>query len=329
MNSGGNKPNPQSISKKRPAPPIDRQPINREGKPPQAKKPPNVKTAKRRAVKPQQSQSTAKPKKKTDLSDNLRSQTPLRRQMRRQNSPNEPGTVRKTSTQYFRISESGKKNKKTAKKRNKSSSFAKSVTILGFVGYLVLLPITILIASLLLNSGVTVSNDDFRIQLGEGKNIVSKKMYSFDRIYRNDIYYIDMDAVAQYCDLTITGDGKHMRYVVRETEESVEFVLGESVAYINGVAERTGGNSFVSDGKVYIPLEFAKRCFLNLDITIDTKLSRITIVRKTDDKANYLPLDFPYKLTDASDKIIFGELDVDIQEQIIKQNQPTDTAGNN
>ena len=138
-----------------------------------------------------------------------------------------------------------------------------------------------------------------------------------------------LNAVAQYCDLTVTGDGKHMRYVVRETEESVEFVLGESVAYINGVAERTGGNSFVSDGKVYIPLEFAKRCFLNLDITIDTKLSRITIVRKTDDKANYLPLDFPYKLTDASDKIIFGELDVDIQEQIIKQNQPTDTAGNN
>jgi hypothetical protein len=136
-----------------------------------------------------------------------------------------------------------------------------------------------------------------------------------------------MDSLADYCKLTTTGDGNVMRYVVRETSESVEFVMGESIAYINGVPERTGGNAFVYDGKVHIPLEFAKRCFLNLEITLNTEKNSITIVRSTDEKGNYVPLDFPYKLTDGTDKIVFGDLDVEIQEQIIKQNQPTPPTG--
>ena len=74
--------------------------------------------------------------------------------------------------------------------------------------------------------------------------------------------------------------------------------------------------------KVHIPLEFAKRCFLNLEITLDTKNNTITIVRQKDDSGNMLSLDFPYKLPFVTDKINFGALDVEIQEQIIKQNQP-------
>ena len=114
-----------------------------------------------------------------------------------------------------------------------------------------------------------------------------------------------------------------MRYVVRSTSESVEFVIGESIAYINGVPERTGGNAFMYAGKVHIPLEFAQRCFNNLEITLDTERNRISIVRKTDSRGEYLDLDFPYKVVSENNRIIFGELEVEIQEQIIKQNQPT------
>lgn len=262
------------------------------------------------------------PKPRSDLKDNLRSQTPLNRQLRKQTAPSEPGTVRRTSTpQYFKVRQNGEKAPKV-KRQKTNRSFTKRVILLGVIGYAILLPLCILVASLMLKANISSEADNFRYQLGEGKNTVSRKTYSFERIYRNGVYYIDMDSLADYCELTTTGDGKNMRYVVRETAESVEFVIGESVAYINGVSERTGGNAFVYDGKVHIPLEFAKRCFLNLDITLDTKNNTITIVRQKDDSGNMLSLDFPYKLPFVTDKINFGALDVEIQEQIIKQNQP-------
>lgn len=250
--------------------------------------------------------------------------------MKKKSAPSEPGTVRRTNTQYFKVRQDGKKRSK--RQRNKAGrSFAKRVILLGVIGYLILLPIALLSAVLLLKANVTFSTDDFKYQLGEGRSTLSRKTYSYFRIYRDGVYYIDMDSLADYCDLTTTGDGTNMRYVVRESAESVEFVIGESIAYVNGVPERTGGNAFLYEGKVHIPLEFAKRCFLNLEIKLDTDKNSITIVRSTDEKGKYLPLDFPYKLTDNTDTIVFGDLEVEIQEQIIKQNQPTapeNTGGN-
>jgi hypothetical protein len=265
-------------------------------------------------------------KKPSGLSDNLRSQTPLQRQMRKKSAPSEPGTVRRTETQHFKIRSSADKRAKQNRKRT-NRSFTKRVLLLGVICYLALLPITLLISNLLLKVNVTTSTDDFRYQLGEGKNTLWRKTYSYSRVCRDGVYYIDMDALADYCGLTTTGDGKNLRYVVRETTESVEFVIGESIAYVNGVPERTGGNAFIYGGKLHIPLEFARRCFLNLDITLDTERNRITIVRHTDQAGSYLALNFPYKLVDETDRIIFGELEVDVQEQIIKQNQPVIPEG--
>lgn len=267
-------------------------------------------------------QKTPSRKKPSDLSDNLRSQTPLQRQMRKQNQPSEPGTVRRKATQQFKIRQSGQKPQKKVR-AGVNRSFGKRVLILGAIGYLILLPIAILTVSLLLRANVATSTDDFRYQLGEGKNTVYRKTYAYSRVCRDGVYYVDMDSIAEYCTMTTTGDGKNMRYVVRSTSESVEFVIGESIAYINGVPERTGGNAFMYAGKVHIPLEFAQRCFNNLEITLDTERNRITIVRKTDSRGEYLDLDFPYKVVSENDRIIFGELEVEIQEQIIKQNQPT------
>ncbi len=301
----------------RPKNPRPNQPLQEQRPPIQNSQPPRQPI--KRRVPPQRPQNA--PKKPSGLSDNLRSQTPLQRQMRKKNAPSEPGTVRRTATQQFKIRQNGAKRQKP--KSNKANrSFTKRVLVLGVITYLILLPMVVLVANLLLKSNVMTETDDFSYRLGTGKNTVSIKTYSYSRIYRDGVYYIDMDALADYCELTTTGDGKNMRYVVRETSESVEFVIGESIAYINGVPDRTGGNAFLYGGKVHIPLEFAKRCFINLDITLDTRINRITIVRNTDEKGNYLSLDFPYKLTDGTDKIVFGELEVEIQEQIIKQNQP-------
>lgn len=283
--------------------PVSQRPVSNAAPPPSVKKRPT-------------------PKRRSDLKDNLRSQTPLNRKLRQQTAPSEPGTARRTNApQYFRV-KNEKKSSKQKRKNKQNRSVRARIALLGFIGYVILLILTILIGSLLLPMNISSETDDFRYQLGPNDNVISRKTYSHFKLCRGDTYYIEMDSLADYCDLTTTGDGKVMRYVVRSSGEAIEFVLSESIAYINGVPERTGANAYVSDGKVYIPLEFAQRCFINLDITLDTERNRITIVRKTDGDGNYLDLTFPYKLPSNSESINFAELEVEIQEMIIKQNQP-------
>lgn len=164
--------------------------------------------------------------------------------------------------------------------------------------------------------------DDIRFQLGADGQVISRKYYPFSTLHRDGIYYVDMDGIAEYCDLTATGNDTAIRYVVRTTGEEVEFYIGESLAYVNGVAERTGGASYIRGGKLYIPLEFAVRCFKNLEITLNEERGRITVVRAVDEKDQYIDVSFPHKVPVTADGIVFGQLEVAIQEQIIAQNQP-------
>lgn len=250
------------------------------------------------------------------LQDNLRSQTPLGRTLKKKNAPTEPGTVRRSAPQQFKV----KPNKKKSKSK-RLTPVAASI-ILGILAYAILLPICVLSVALALPHHSTPETDDFTYQLGTGKNIYSVKVYGYERVRRGDVFYVDMDGLAEYCNMTTTGNSQKMRYVVRSTGESVEFLVGESVAYINGVSERTDANVFINDGKLYVPLSFAKRCFKGLDITLDLEKNKITISRQSDGNNGFVELSFPYKQSDTTGGIIFAELDPEIQNDIIMQNQP-------
>lgn len=257
------------------------------------------------------------PRASKGLSDNLRSQTPLNRKLQKITAPSEPAAERRRNApQHFKV-----KQKKSARKRSLTQNAA--TIILGLVAYAILLPICILSVALALPHHTTPETNDFTYQLGTGKNVYSIKVFGYKTVRRGGVYYIDMDGLAEYCDLTTTGNSKRMRYVVRETGESIEFVIGESIAYINGVSERTDSTVFLSGGKVYVPLSFAKRCFQGINITLDLDNNKITIDRQQDGNGGFLDLSFPYKLPDLSPSINFAELDPEIQNDIIMQNQPS------
>ena len=152
MNQNGNTPGMRSNPQKR----VSQQPtqrprntrpnqVNQDGRPPSQ-------------ARPQTSRPTSRPtprdttvKKPSGLSDNLRSQTPLQRQMRKKSAPSEPGTIRRTETQHFKIRSSADKRAKQNRKRT-NRSFTKRVLLLGVICYLALLPITLLISNLLLEN---------------------------------------------------------------------------------------------------------------------------------------------------------------------------------
>lgn len=271
----------------------------------------------------QNQRSSAAPRPAKGLSDNLRSQTPLNRQLRQRTTPNVPGTSRRvTAPQQFKVkTDEHKKRNKTRGKSNRKPLLL-LVTIIALFLYVIVLPIGILIFNFTVPYGSNLGSSDITFQLGEGNEIFLKKLYDNSKLNIGGIYYIDMDAVADYCSLTVTGDSKSMRYVSRSSRDSVEFFINESIAIINGVSERTGANIVIVNGNVYIPLSFAQRCFNGLSINYSEKDNKIVIDKMLDAQGNFVGLSFPYKLPEMNTSINFGELNAVIQEYIINQNQP-------
>ena len=188
--------------------------------------------------------------------------------------------------------------------------------------YAILMPISLLLVSLWLPHHTTPETKNYIYQLGPDTNTYIRKVCSWDTVRRDKTFYVDMTGLAAYCEMSTTGDDAKRRFIVRETGDTVEFIMGQSIAYINSLPERTGGDAYLRDGKVYVPMDFISRCFLGVTVSLDTEKNKITIIRETDEKDNYLTVSFPYRITETIDPIRFTELDVDIQNQIAEQNRP-------
>ncbi len=260
----------------------------------------------------------------SDLKNNLKSQTPLNRQLRQKNAPPEPGTRRRTTKpQYYRIKEERKKNR---------SLFGKRVLTVLLL-YAVLMPLSLGLFWMWLPRHTTPETRNYTYQIGPDNNVLSKKIYSWDIVRSGSIYYLDMTGIAELCEMTTTGDSYSMKYTVRGNGETVEFILGQSLAYINGIAERMEDICYIRNSKLYVPMDFVNRCFKGLTATLDTERNKITVIRETDDKTgNYLLLSFPYKQSETSVSIDFSSLDADIQQEILLRDQinkePSDSNSN-
>lgn len=269
----------------------------------------------RRVSASQLSNHAGRPNGNSDLKNNLRSQTPLNRRMQQKKSaPAEPGTIRRTSKpQYYRIKEDAP---------HRSLSLLGKRILLVVLSYAVLMPISILLVALWLPHHTTQETNDYIYQVGPDHNYYSRKVFSWDVIRSGNLYYLDMTELADYCEMTTTGNDEAIRYIVKETGETVEFVLGQSIAFINGIQERTGGNAYQKNGKVYVPMDFVNRCFDGIEATVDLENNKITILRETTEDGTSLTLSFPYKPSVSSSPIRFADLDADLQLQILIQNQP-------
>ncbi len=230
-------------------------------------------------------------------------------------APTEPGSVRRaTARQYFRI-----KDDSSAKKS--LSLFGRRV-LLVLLCYAVLMPVSLFLVYLWLPHHSTPETKDYVYQIGPDGNYLSRKTYAWNVVRSGDVYYLDMNSLASYCDLTTTGDEEIMRYIVKASGETLAFVIGQSIAYINGIQERTGGNVYLRGGKVYVPLDFVNRCFIGVTATVDADRNKITIVRDTDENGTPATVSFPYKEAVVSQPIRFADLDADLQYQIQMQGTP-------
>ncbi|MBQ7124892.1 MAG: hypothetical protein IJO00_00880 [Clostridia bacterium] len=256
------------------------------------------------------SKQAKKPSSSSDLKNNLKSQTPLNRKLMQKNIAPEPAMKRRSKQQYFRIKSDKRKERSVLKNR----------ILLVLVLYAILMPIAVGIFWAWLPKHQTPETNNYTYQIGPDNNVISKKVYSWSTVRSGDTYYLDMSGIADLCNMTTTGDSKSMKFTSKDSGESVEFFLNESLAFINGIPCRMDDISYLKNDKVYVPMDFVKNSFKGLTVTLNTDTNKITIIRETDKTGAYLPLVFPFKQASLSYSIDFSSLDKELQEEINLRN---------
>lgn len=128
-----------------------------------------------------------------------------------------------------------------------------------------------------------INKNDFKIIYGiEGLNAVTdRQTYKF--ITENGkTLKINMNAVADLCDLTISGTREEPRYAVRGGTSYVRFKSGSRIATVNGKNYEMDCPAEYDDaGSLWIDLYFADDILAGVTVTVDLKTNTLTVTRNT------------------------------------------------
>lgn len=255
-----------------------------------------------------------------ELNARIRTQTPANRQAVR-NQKKIKGSVKnleiksraKASRQQFHI-------------KKKSNPYT-GVIILGliifFLMFAVLFGIVAAIVAIDLHIGSGEDLAAYNIQLGEELETDYSNLFQMTESdsMRNGILYIPVSILSDMCDLTVTGVTDDLRYLVRDSDDqTIRFIVGTDLAYVNECKVRMSGSSFISDGKLYVPLDFFTEYSEGLSIDINDEDKLITVSRTVKGKDEYrrdIYNDFRFTLgkLEAADRIVVP-IDMDVSEDL-------------
>ena len=119
-----------------------------------------------------------------------------------------------------------------------------------------------------------------------------KSGYSYE-IGDNDVYslpyadavreghiFVCFTDIANLCDLAVVGSTDDVKYIIKgDDAETIRFMTGTRVVYVNSVETRLGANCYYEDEKLYVPVDFVKAYMMGLDVTVDTEEHRVTVKR--------------------------------------------------
>lgn len=110
--------------------------------------------------------------------------------------------------------------------------------------------------------------------------VIGDKKYSlsYDKAVRDGRVYVNFNDIAELFDLSVTGTADDMKFIVNgDDTETIRFIGGSRSVYVNGTEARLGSESYVSDGNIYVPLDFVNAYLKGVDIKLDSRSHKVTI----------------------------------------------------
>lgn len=221
---------------------------------------------------------------KAELNRKIRTQTPANREQARR--------VKKVggSIKNLEIKRRNNSSKQKFYVKKKGSNLGKlliSRLILFFIIFILMFSVVAGIFNLRLKSGGITTGEAYTLQIGEDKPEDDTSDYEPEYVeipkesaQRNNALYIPVSALIDHCSLTVTGTSQTLRYIPRESgNQTMSFEVGSNIAKVNGTTVRMIASSFISNGKLYVPLDFFFKYADGIMITEDHANSKVTVSR--------------------------------------------------
>ncbi len=118
------------------------------------------------------------------------------------------------------------------------------------------------------------ARQDFVYKVGETKTTVA-----YDSMVRNGTVYVNMTPIIELCEMAVTGDTAELRYISRDAKEHVQFIVGSTQVYINGVETRLTAAPYLDGEDLYVPCDFFTSYVSGLSLLYDTEKQSVTVDR--------------------------------------------------
>ncbi len=102
---------------------------------------------------------------------------------------------------------------------------------------------------------------------------------AYDKIMRGGTMYLNMTPIVALCDMAVTGDTAELRYISRNAKENVQFIVGSTQVFINGVEHRLTAAPVLDGDDLYVPYDFFTSYVKGLNVLYDMEKNRITVER--------------------------------------------------
>ncbi len=221
---------------------------------------------------------------KAELNRKIKTQTPASREQARR--------IKKVggSVKNLEIKRRNNPSKQKFYVKNKRINLGKLLLarlVLFFIIFALMFSVVAGIFNARLKSGGIDTGNAYTLQIGEDKPENDTTDYEPEYVEipkgcaeRNDILYIPVSALIDHCSLTVTGTSKSLRYIPRDSgDQTMSFEVGSNIAKVNGTSIRMIASSFISGGKLYVPLDFFLKYADGIVITEDQASCKITISR--------------------------------------------------
>lgn len=111
------------------------------------------------------------------------------------------------------------------------------------------------------------------------KSNFKKGTYEIGQFYDNSAVYINFSSLAEYCGFYVSGDGDRLRYILPASEGSSDSLFcitdGSNAVDLNGTTIHLTSPAVMSDGSLYMPLEFVDFYIEGITIKVDEKNENI------------------------------------------------------
>ncbi|MGM9625292.1 MAG: stalk domain-containing protein, partial [Eubacteriales bacterium] len=115
----------------------------------------------------------------------------------------------------------------------------------------------------------------------------SSTTVSYDKMVQHGTLFVNMTPIVEMCEMAVTGDTAELRYITRDAKEHVQFIVGSTQVFINGVEERLTAAPYLDGEDLYVPYDFFNSYVSGISVLYDSEKNTVTVektlVEETDD----------------------------------------------